>query len=504
MARELVFGNSQFLANLDGGLNIRDIYYPFVGLYNHVGGYRCRVGVWTSDAGFAWLDNGWERKLTYRSGTLVSDCQARHSQLKLSLRIEHCVPPGRNILLQRVAVKNLSDENREVRVFFAADLRIAESDIGDTAFYNPYLRALVHYKRDFYFLISGYTGQEPDLEQNGIAQYACGIKEFGGAEGCWRDAEDGALSGNAIAQGSVDSTIALHLALAPRGYGEVYYWIAAGQTFDEVTAVNRGVVERGPAVYLERIRHYWQLWARKDGNEMGELPVEIARLFTSSLLILRTQIDVDGGILAANDFDVTQFNRDTYSYVWPRDGAIISTALTRAGYSTPSSRFLAFCARLLTREGYYLHKYNPDGSLASSWHPWYANGRRELPIQEDETGLVLWALWSFFEHFGEVEFIKPLYRDLIVRAGSFLASYRDPRTGLPQPSWDLWEERRGIHAWTVGCVYAGLVGAAAFAEAFGEIELRDQFMQAAAEIKAGADQYLWQESAGRFVRRIMP
>jgi GH15 family glucan-1,4-alpha-glucosidase len=166
--------------------------------------------------------------------------------------------------------------------------------------------------------------------------------------------------------------------------------------------------------------------------------------------------------------------------------------------------FLGFCSRYIAKEGFFLHKYNADGSLASSWHPWYDHHQRELPIQEDETGLVLWALWNYFERFPEVEVIKPMYRDLIVRAAEFLASYRDVTTGLPLPSWDLWEERRGVSSWTTAAVYAGLTGAANFADAFGETELRDRYRQAAAHMKDGADAYLWSKSAGRFVRMISP
>ncbi|MBX6772096.1 MAG: glycoside hydrolase family 15 protein [Chloroflexi bacterium] len=500
MARDLPIGNGTLLVNFDFLYQLRDIYFPHVGMENHTAGHPCRFGVWVNGT-FRWIaDPGWQRQLGYESDTLVTRVLLRHPDLPLAIVCTDAVDFHENLYLRRVAVTSEADSALEVRFFFHHDFHIYENEVGDTAYYEPRRRVVFHYKDLRWFLINGFRG--PD--DHGVDQFATGQKEIGGLEGTWRDAEDGTLSGNAIAQGSVDSTVALHLTLAPRGYGEVYYWIAAGQTFDEVTAINRRVVERGPAVYLERIRHYWQLWARKDGNEMGELPVEIARLFTSSLLILRTQIDVDGGILAANDFDVTQFNRDTYSYVWPRDGAIISTALTRAGYSTPSSRFLAFCARLLTKEGYFLHKYNPDGSLASSWHPWFADNQPQIPIQEDETGLVLWALWQFFEHFPEVEFIKPLYRDLIIRAGEFLASYRDPESGLPLPSWDLWEERRGVHAWTVAATYAGLVAAARFANAFGEEDIRDRLLTAAREVKAGADAWLWHEELGRFVRTVHP
>jgi GH15 family glucan-1,4-alpha-glucosidase len=107
--------------------------------------------------------------------------------------------------------------------------------------------------------------------------------------------------------------------------------------------------------------------------------------------VIRTQIDHDGAVIAANDSDVLQFGRDTYSYMWPRDGALTAAALDLAGYGELSRCFFDFCGRVISDQGYFLHKYNPDGSLGSSWHPWYSDGQQQLPIQEDETALVLWA-----------------------------------------------------------------------------------------------------------------
>jgi glucoamylase len=112
---------------------------------------------------------------------------------------------------------------------------------------------------------------------------------------------------------------------------------------------------------------------------------------------------------------------------------------------------------MITREGYFLHKYRPHGSQGSSWPPWVLGGQRQFPIQEDETALVLWALWKHFETYRDVEFIKPLYRPLIVRAANFMLRYRDERTGLPLPSYDLWEERKGILTCTCAAVYSGLM-----------------------------------------------
>src|SRR5579885_1990336 len=78
--------------------------------------------------------------------------------------------------------------------------------------------------------------------------------------------------------------------------------------------------------------------------------------------LLRTQIDNDGAIIASDDADVREFSRDSYSYMWPRDGALVANALSHAGYSEITRAFYDFCNAVLTESGYLLHKYNPDRS----------------------------------------------------------------------------------------------------------------------------------------------
>jgi GH15 family glucan-1,4-alpha-glucosidase len=239
-------------------------------------------------------------------------------------------------------------------------------------------------------------------------------------------------------------------------------------------------------------------------------------LYKRSLLIVATQIDEGGGVLAANDSDIMQFARDTYSYVWPRDGALVAHALDLAGYPDLSRRFFAFCADVITLEGYFFHKYNPDKSPASSWHPWVAPaqmpsggtqadlhlGRPQLPIQEDETALVVWALWRHFQRYRDIHTVKPLYGRLIRKAAEFMIRYREPHTGLPRPSYDLWEERRGILTFTCAAVYGGLVAAGEFSHAFGDTEHAERYLGAAREIREGMDRYLWRPELGRFARMI--
>ncbi len=499
MPRDLPIGNGSLLANFDSAYQLRDLYWPHVGSENHTNGHASRFGVWV-DGRFSWVsDNFWRRDLRYEEDTLVTRVTLARPDLQLSLICRDAVDFHANLFVREIVVRNESDAPRKVRLFFGHDLHLSGDDLGNTAYYEPERHALFHYKGKCWIMING-AKVGPEGLVIGLDQWAAGRSERNDLQGTWRDAEDGLLSGNPVAQGNVDSTLALHLSVPPGAEAKAYYWMAVGSDFEEVTRINRAVREKGPATFIERTRHYWALWINNVSARFADLPGPIEQLYRRSLLILRTQVDNSGAILAANDFDITQYGRDTYSYMWPRDSALAAAAMDDAGYCDVTRRFFEFCHRAITDEGYLLHKYNPDGSLASSWHGWYRDGKKELPIQEDETGLVLWALWRHFERWHDVEFIKPLYRGLVIRAANWMAEYRDKGDGLPLPSWDLWEERRGVFGWSCAATWAGLQAAANFADAFGEFALAAGYRKAAEEIKAGVRAHLWSEKLGRFLR----
>jgi GH15 family glucan-1,4-alpha-glucosidase len=336
----------------------------------------------------------------------------------------------------------------------------------------------------------------------GVQHFATGRKEVPGAEGTWRDAEDGRLEAGPITQGAVDSTLGIFLKVPKQGSQEAWYWIVAGEDWFSVNNLNKRVEERLPEYYLSRTDKYWRYWLNQDCINFGDLSRKVMDLYYRSLLVIRTQVDESGAIIAANDSDIATEARDTYSYLWPRDGALVAHALDVAGYPQLTRRFFRLSSQLLTPEGYFLHKYNPDGTLASSWHPWVKDGEPQLPIQEDETALVIWALWHHFERFRDVEFITPLYAPLVKRAANWMAAYRDPVTGLPRASYDLWEERHGVMAFTCAAVYAGLMAASNFTEGFGQAGLTGTYRRAAAEVKAGMDRYLYRQELNRFARMV--
>jgi GH15 family glucan-1,4-alpha-glucosidase len=497
LPRALVLGNGSLQVNLDEGCRLRDLYYPWVGHESHAG-MPSFLGFWV-DGTFAWFD-AFERRTGYEDETLVGDTTGHHGGLGIEVRIRDAVDLESDVLVRQIEVSDLAGRVREVRVFLHHDLSIGGGEGGDTVYYDPELHCIVQYRGNRWFLVDGRAEG-----RSGVHMFTCGRAGFHGFAGTWADAEDGELDGQPIEQGAVDSCAGFTLSLPAGRSVTLHAWLCAGTDQRSVVALDAMVRQTGPERLLERTRRYWRSWAATAAPAAVDLPVRLRRLFIRSLLTARALCDRGGGVIASTDRDILEHARDTYCYVWPRDAALTAAALAGAGYPEPLRALLGFCAdRLEGVRGHLLHKYLPDGSVGSSWHPWYSDGEAQLPIQEDETALVVWALGEHHRRAGDRELLREMYRRVVEPAADFMASFRDWRTGLPLPGWDLWEERRGVHAFTVAAVWGALDAAARMAVEFGDDTKGTLYAGAAAEVRRGADEHLWDGTAGRFARQLAP
>jgi GH15 family glucan-1,4-alpha-glucosidase len=277
--------------------------------------------------------------------------------------------------------------------------------------------------------------------------------------------------------------------------------MTAGKDFQEVYRLNDLVMDNGPENLLSHAEKCQRSWVNQTTIDLSGLDPVIADLFKRSLLVIRTQTDSGGAVLAANDSDNLQFNRDTYSYMWGRDAALVSIALIKAGFAEFTKPFFRFCKDILWWTGCLLHKHNPDKTLGSSWHPWVEYGRPSLPIQEDETGLVIYALWKYYEATKDIEFVRELYEPLVKPAAIFMNDYRYPN-GMPMNSYDLWEERRGIFTFTVSAVYAGLTSAERLGQLFGDKTTCEACSDGYSDLKELILSELFDKEDGVFLRGI--
>ncbi|OAI40373.1 glycoside hydrolase family 15 [bacterium SCGC AG-212-C10] len=494
MPRDLPVSNGSLLVNFDLDYRIRDIYFPWIGQENHTLGHAFGFGVWV-DGHFSWVGSGWDKELRYRDDTLVTDVRLTNNDLGITLHCEDAVDSQLNVFIRKIVVSNQRSELRDVRLFFTHDFNLYGNQVGDTAFYDPRTQAVIHYKLARYFLAncSSESNSEP-------AAFSCRATGPSSSQSSWHHGETGEMDGNPVSWGLAEFTVGTRLALRPGGEAAAHYWLAAGTSYDEVAALNSLVLSHTPGTLIERTAKYWQAWIRKEAPAFADLSLAIVNIFNRSLLILRSQIDNRGAIIAATDSDIVRFGGDTYSYVWGRDGAFIASALSRAGYSELCRPFFDFCQRALTSDGYLFQHYNPDGTLASNWHAWIVDDIPVLPIQEDSTALLLWSLWIYYECSRDLEFIRPLYELFVLKAANFLLDYRDRATALPFPSYDLWEERYDVHAYTAATVIAGLRAAARFAAVFQDAAKVKSLSDAADSMTAGISQHLFDSAEGRYAR----
>ena len=503
MPRALVLGNGQSVVCLDRFGFVRDFYFPYVGLENHVSGNKHRIGVMI-DGIFTWLDDGtWEIKISYKPETMIGYLVCKNKDLNISIVMEDCVYNEENVFLRKVDIYNHTDDFRDVKIFFHQVFLIGENKKRNTAFYDPTHNAVVHYKGRRIFIVNGRTdsGQKMD-------DFSVGAYNYGGHKGTYIDAEDGELGKNGVEHGSVDSTIRFCTSCEGKKKSTIHYWIAAAKTLDEVYALNTMVMNKTPEGMMNSTEDYWHAWLDRRNFNFEFLTEKQNKLFNTSLFILRAHTDNKGSIIASADSAMIEYGKDDYAYMWPRDAAFIVSVLDGAGFTEVTKNFFKFCSDVLHEDGYLHHRFNSDQSLGSTWHSpsaqsvWLQDKKLQLPIQEDETASVLYSLWHHYDHTKDIEFIEDLYKPFIEKMANFLVEFRNKDTGLPMPSYDLWEEVIGVSTYTCASVYGGLMAAAKFSELLGKRNHMRKYQQAAKEIKKATVYHLYSANLRSFIRYV--
>lgn len=496
LARELPISNGRLFISFDEVASIRELTYPFVGKENHVGGRHCRIGL-SSGGVFSWLRREHVLSRTYESRSPVVSTRFRIPAFQLLLfTMTDWIDQNDDILYRHLRIDNDGSAPAQVLLFLHYDMDISHSDIGNTAAYLSREKAMLHYKDDIYFLMSTLDGTNSDL-----LEYACGARH-GHREGTWRDAEDGQLGGNPIAQGAVDSVYSVRIPVPEKGVAERTSLLVAGSSYAQVVDLFARSRQSPSRNSLARSRSFFDFWIDTPQTKSDRLPESYKQLFRHSLFILRNHMSANGALVAAVDSDSLSLSRDTYSYLWPRDGAIIAHALDRAGYGDLTRKFYELLPGLLSKEGFLLHKYHPSLSPGSSWHPSGVPGTPLYPIQEDETALCIWALERHLDRYRDIDSLYPLYLSFVLPAAHFLESFRSGETGLPLPSYDLWEERPGVWTFTVATAWAGLGAAARMAERFGDAKPAEKFMKARDAIGSALKDHLHEMSQESFFRGL--
>lgn len=497
MARSMVLGNGSTLVCLDKFGQVRDFYFPYAGQENHVGPNQMhKIGVFI-DGKIHWIDNGeWNIDLRFERNSMVSKMEASNERERISMASTDIVYNEKNIFLRKIILTNNDSKARNIRIFLNQQFKIGDTNHADTAYFSSTIESIIHYKGRRVFLIGGICENKP------FDDYSIGFCSAEGKEGTWKDAENGSLSKNSIEHGALDSVIGWSKDVPGNSSVVLYYWITVAETYKEVCGLLEYIFEKSPEHLVESTQDFWQAWINQVDISFPGLSEKAKNLFYDSLLVMRAHSDNGGGILASADSGNVQYGGDTYGYVWPRDACFTAWSFDMAGFYDVSKRFYIFANDVLTEEGYVLHKYQPDHSLGSSWHPWVKDGKRQLAIQEDETAILLVGLWEHYIRAKDLEFIESIYNSFIKKAAGFMIRYRDIHSGLPLLSYDLWEEQYGVSPFTASLVYGGLVSAYNFAKTLGKEEDANKFYLESESLRKAIMTLLWNEEGKYFFKLI--
>ena len=451
MARPIVLSNGELHVGLNTFGEVHDFYFPYVGLENHTIGKETshHIGVWV-DGRCSWLHDGsWTFVFSYPHDALVGHIVAKNQTLGVMLEFDDTVDGELNAFMRNIHVVNLDAHDRDVRLFFRQAFVIGDSaSMTDTAQFLPNDQAIAHYRGRRTFVISG-----TDDQKRAFDQYTIGLFGTEGREGTFRE------------HGRVDSTIRFKLALKAHSSARVHYWIACGTTLREALFVHKQLRDNGLNDRYILTTKWWYRWLRPAEKISRKIDPAYRELFLRSVMLLKAHIDKRGAIIASTDSGMLNYWRDAYAYCWPRDGAYVLWPLIRMGYYEEAYQFFDFCRRGLNSGGFLMHKYRADGAVGSSWHPYvHDDGSVTPPIQEDETALVLFLFGQLYRSTNDHRLMKRFYEPMVVPMADFLASYIDSSTGLPKPSYDLWEEQYMTTTYTTAVVYAALSAAADLAD----------------------------------------
>jgi oligosaccharide amylase len=480
----LLTGNLRILLTIDEKGNWSNLYYPYAGQYQHLRTVKLGLYDEKEDA-FVWLgeDAGWTIEQDYLQGSNAA--RTLYVGPHADVEVVDAVHSNHDLVIRRITVHNKTPDARRYRVFNYQSLMVAESMYQDTAYWDEERRTINHYKRNFYFQYMG----APSFDA-----FTCGEHTLKGLQGSYVDAEDGKLEGGRISHGAADSVVQWNVEAPAGGEASVRLLCMLGHSRQDVNRFWSYLKNRDAAELESEAIDFWGHWISHKALDVASvLSKEAQDVYKRSIFVLKNCASANGAIIASPDPRTLKSGGDTYNYTWWRDGAYIAKSMDEVGLYETAHRFLKFAEKCQEEEGYFLHRHFPDGTVGSTWH---------LPpfIQIDQTASVVSAVWHHFKRRSDMDELLALW-PVVKRGANFLEKYVDER-GLPLASYDLWEERKSVNAYSVAAVVHGLERGERISEQLGKS--RGRWRRASERMREAMLERLWSDKKGCFLKSIDP
>ncbi|MGC9106324.1 MAG: glycoside hydrolase family 15 protein [Thermoprotei archaeon] len=431
--RLVSLGNGRLLVNLDEFGRIVDLYYPYVGLENQIAGIPEQHYVRVNEP-----KEVSQLSPQVRFVPKVNTCQAEFRADSVVVTRTDFLDVVEPVMYRIVRLYNPENVEKGVTMSWLMDVNLYSNRVGDSGFYDPELKGLVVYKSKRYMAVKAFCSNGCDTS------YALGKGDLA------EDAKDGWVEFRAADNGDIFLGLSVSTKVPPNGAVKVYLAYSFGESYKEAVSRLANVGPTGVEISYSVWSSFWNTHSKRI-NPRDRKYDFLAR---TSVAVILAHTGQNGSIIASSDYSYTSLWGDYYNYVWPRDAGIAAHALDLVGFRSIALRHYNSLPKLVSSHGFLFQKYNPDLTLASSWHPRFMDGKPVYPIQEDETAIELWAIGEHHSIYNDLDDLVQVYKGFVKPAIKFVMGFVED--GLPKPSWDLWEERYGVHIWTVSTVYAGL------------------------------------------------
>lgn len=471
-----IIGNSHMLASASRTGRMYRLWWPHIDFPQHLD--ELLTGIrFQGDGKTTWFDlpeDNWQAKAAYVPGSNILSTALTKPDHPLLVNASLFAVPGENMLIRHYQLKNTGTEPISFDFIQYSSFIIAESPYYQTTQFDEAADALIHFRADYAFALS--------------ASIPCAEFQAGHARS---NAEIGSLNGKEIEMVKDGALLWRFEDVQPGNAVELTLYLAAGHScHDAVHTLSEARAQSYDSLYQETLE-YWQAYLQA----AKPCPMEaepIRTLYERSLLVMKLMSDEQtGAVIAAPEFDETFSRCGGYSFCWGRDAAFITSAMDKAGLHELSARFYQWALTAQDESGAWQQRHYHHGKLAPSWG-----------LQLDEGASILWGMWQHYQHTGNEWIISDEVWPAIEKGARFLLSQLDPETGLPLPSYDLWEERVAEHTYTAAAVYGGLTAAAEIAVLRGDHTLAQSLRDGALRIKQGIEASCWNDEKHCFYRGL--
>jgi glucoamylase len=473
---DAIIGNSRMLVCLSNKGEMERLFWPHIDHPQHLERFVAGVFNTRYKNSTSWFgEDNWKKEQSYIYDTNIIKTSFIDNNLGLKVDQFDFVLPERDVLVRLYEIENIGSEEKDLGFMQYSSMITTTPELSSTLFAFD-TDSMIHYRHNYYISIFS------DIE---VFQFQIGNNAIDSAK---RTELRGYDSIGMMKDGALSWKIG---AIKPGEKKSFKIFIAASNTLKEAKKLCRECKTMNVTEQYESTKKYW-LDFLNSAKKLSTGNVNIDNLYKRSLLVFKLMSDKQtGGLLASAEVDEGFSKCGRYAYCWGRDAGFIASALDAAGLTADVDKFYDWAVRTQDDDGSWQQRYYMDGNLAPSWG-----------MQVDETGTLIWGMLKHYEVTKNKEFLTKVW-NTVEKGVEFLIRFIDPETGLPKPSYDLWEERVGEHTYSCAAVCGGIKAGARIAEILDiPNEIVHKWNEVADNIKKAIETKLWKEDANRFIRSV--